>query len=221
MPASIKETSEYRNNMTIINKLATALNRRDEIPNQELAKQIAKADDKKAVNELIGHLKNKNKKIQSDCIKVIYEIGMLKPKLVAGYSKELIELLDNKNNRLQWGAMTALNAITNEIPKIIYKALVKIIAVADKGSVITNDHCVRILIQLCVKKEYAKDTFPLLMERLRICPTNQLAMYAEHALPIINDKNKATFIKTLNARIPEIDKDSKRIRVEKIIKKLA
>jgi len=206
--------------MTIIDQLATSLNRRDEIPNQELAKQIAKSNDKKAVKELMDNLKNKNKDIQSDCIKVIYEIGAVKPNLVADFSKELIELLDNKNNRLQWGAMIALDTITNEIPKTIYEALGKIIDVANKGSVITNDHCVGILIKLCGRKEYAENAFSLLNERLKISPTNQLPMYAENALPIINEKNKTAFIKTLSARLADIEKDTKRIRVEKVIKKL-
>jgi uncharacterized protein YfcZ (UPF0381/DUF406 family) len=215
------KNSNNRISMKVIDKLATSLNRRDEIPNQELAKQIANSNDKKAVHELIEHLSNKNKNIQSDCIKVIYEIGMLKPNLIVDFSKELIALLDNKNNRLQWGAMTALNAITGESPKEIYKALEKIIDVADKGSVITNDHCVGILIKLCAIKEYAEHAFALLNERLKISPANQLPMYAENALPIINDKNKAVFIKTLNARLPGIDKETKRARVEKLLKKLS
>lgn len=207
--------------MSIIDKLSTSLNRRDEIPNQELAKIIAASNDKIAVKELIQNLKNKNKGIQGDCIKVIYEIGFTKPTLIADYSKELIGLLDTKNNRLQWGAMTALDTITNENPKVIYKALGKIIAVADQGSVITNDHCVGILIKLCSIKPYAEDAFVLLLERLKISPTNQLPMYAEKALPIITDKNKANFIKLLTTRLPEIEKDTKRVRVEKVIKKIS
>ena len=206
--------------MTIIDKLATSLNRRDEVPNQELAKQIADSNDKKAVKELIENLHNKNKNIQSDCIKVIYEIGVLKPKLIAGFINELIALLDNKNNRLQWGAMTALDTIAMENPEAIYKALGKIIAVADKGSVITNDHFVGILIKLCMIKEYTNDAFSLLNERLKISPTNQLPMYAENALPAINNVNKSTFIKTLKSRLGDIEKDTKRVRVEKVIKKI-
>src|SRR5450755_4174331 len=111
--------------MTIIDKLASSPNRRDEVPNQELAKKIAGANDKKAVKELIGNLNHKNKDIQNDCIKVIYEIGKLKPGLVAAYVSVLIALLDSKNNRLQWGAMTALNAVTNENPTAIYSSLAK------------------------------------------------------------------------------------------------
>jgi hypothetical protein len=206
--------------MSILNKLATSLNRRDEVPNQELAKQIAKVNDTKGVKELFENLNNKSKDIQNDCIKVIYEIGVLKPELIGGYVKELLALLTHKNNRLQWGGMTALDTIVLEDPKAIYAALPKIMDAADKGSVITNDHCVGILIKMCSVKKYAADAFELLNERLKKGPGNQLPMYAENALPIINETNKAAFIKTLQSRLAGIEKDTKRARVEKIIKKL-
>jgi uncharacterized protein YfcZ (UPF0381/DUF406 family) len=206
--------------MCVINKLASSLNRRDETPNQELAAEIAGSNDKKAVQELVDNLSNKSKDIQSDCIKVLYEIGTIKPVLIAAHVNSFIDLLGNKNNRLQWGAMTALHTITNEKPEAVYNALPTIIAVADKGSVITNDHCVGILIKLAAVKQYAEDAFLLLLERLKICPTNQLSMYAENALAVIDESNKAVFIKTLTARLNEIKKGTKRARVEKVIKKL-
>lgn len=204
----------------VLDKLASALGKRDETPNLELAKKIAATNDAAAVKELVENLNNKNKDIQSDCIKVIYEVAALKPKLISKYVKELIGLLGNKNNRLQWGAMTALHAITGESPKIIYNALPGIISAADKGSVITNDHCVGILIKLSAIKEYSKDAFGLLLERLLASPQNQLPMYAENALPVINESNKAAFIKTLSSRLDDIEKDTKRARVEKVIGKL-
>ncbi len=207
--------------MTILNKLASSLGRRDEKPNQELAKLIAAKNDKKAVKELVENLNNKNKEIQSDCIKTIYEIGVLKPVLLADYAKEFVALLDHKNNRLQWGAMTALDYITCENPKVIYGALTKIVAAAEKGSVITKDHYVGILIKLCSVKQYSDDAFALLIEHLKKSLTNQLPMYAENALPIINDKNKVLFIKTLTSRLDDIEKETKRKRVEKVIRKLS
>lgn len=207
--------------MTIIDKLATSLNRKDEGPNQELAKYIAERDDRGAVKELVDNLYNSDKNIQSDCIKVLYEIGDLKPSLVAEYSKEFVTLLDHGNNRLVWGAMTALDAITLENPEAIYLALAKIVDITDKGSVITKDHGVNILIKLCSIKQYADNAFTLLIEQLKRCPTNQLPMYAENAISIVNDKNKAFFIKTLFSRLDDIEKDTKRKRVEKLIKKLS
>lgn len=203
--------------MSVIPKLASSLNRRDEMPNQELAKQIASKKDKKAVEELVIHLSNKSKDIQNDCIKVLYEIGEINSSLIAGYVKEFIELLTNKNNRLQWGAMTALDNITPENPKAIYTALPQVIKAMELGSVITKDYGVNILIRLCSVTQYAGKAFSLLNEQLLDSPLNQLPMYAEKAIPIINEKNKALFIKTLSSRLDDIEKDTKRKRVERVI----
>jgi hypothetical protein len=204
--------------MTVIQQLASSQGIRSSDPNKELAKELAGTGDSKAIKELVDNLKNKDKNIQSDCIKVLYELGEIRPQLISGYAKEFIALLDNKNNRLQWGAMTALDMITQGNPKLIYNALGKIIDIADKGSVITTDHCVGILLKLCAEKEYADDAFTLFLDQLRNCPTNQLPAYAEKAVPLINSENKGKFLKILNDRIRDVEKDSKRKRVDKVIK---
>ena len=151
----------------------------------------------------------------------MYEIGERKPAMIAGYVKEFITLLESKNNRLQWGGMLALDKIALEDPKAIYSVLGKIISAADKGSVITRDGAVSILIKLCTLKQYSSAAFSLLVEQLLNSPTNQLPMYAENAIPIINEKIKSIFIKTLLSRIEEIEKDTGRKRIEKVIKKIS
>lgn len=207
--------------MSIIGQLASSLGRRDEVPNQILAKFIADNNDSQGVQELVGNLTNKDKAIQSDCIKTLYEVAELKPELVACHAKVFIDLLSSKNNRQQWGAMTAIDHITNNCPADVYLALPKIIAVADAGSVITNDHCVGILAKLCAIEKYADDAFALLNERLLKSPTNQFAMYAEMAMSAINEKHKPVFIKTLTARLPGLPKESQTKRVEKVLKKIS
>ncbi len=206
--------------MSVIEKLASSLNRRDEKPNQELAKKIVDKKDNAAVKELISLFQHKSKDIQFDCIKVLYEIGELQPSLIKGYTKHFILLLENKYNRNIWGAMHSLDCIATEDPKQIYSNLSKIMDAAENGSVITKDHTVSILIKLCAVKQYADNAFVLFIELLKTCPTNQLPMYAENAIGIINSKNKTVFIKTLQARLDEIEKETKRKRVEKVIKKL-
>lgn len=206
--------------MSVLTKLASSLNRRDEVPNQELAKEIAAKKDKKAVQELVDNLNNKSKDIQHDCIKVLYEIGEINPALISSYSKEFLALLSHKNNRLQWGAMAALNSITLENPETIFSSLPQIMEAAGKGSVITTDNAVNILIKLCSLPPYADSAFTLLNEQLLISATNQLPMYAENAAPAIKEKHRKTFVQTLTSRLADIDKDSKRKRVEKIINKL-
>jgi len=203
--------------MSIIEKLASSLGRRDEVPNQQLAEEIVAADNKSAVQELVENLQHKKKDIQNDCIKVLYEVGEHKALLIAPYTKEFIALLDSKNNRLQWGAMTALACIAGEDPKRIYASIGKIATAADKGSVITKDNYVRMLVQLGGVKQYAEKAFTLIIEQLLMAPTNQLPMYAEMALPLVNEQNKAGFVKALKLRLDDIDKDSKRKRVEKVM----
>ncbi len=207
--------------MSVIDELATSLGRRDEGPNLELAARIVAGNDKKSLQELVDLLVHKSKGLQSDAIKTLYEIGVQKPSLIAPYVTDFIQLLDSKNNRLQWGAMTALSAITTEKPDDIYAALPLLAAVTETGSVITRDNYVGILIKLLSLRKYENDAFPLLNEQLLSCPSNQLPMYAEQALPFIPEAHKATFINTLTSRLGDFEKESKRKRVEQILKKLA
>jgi hypothetical protein len=207
--------------MSVIEKLASSLGKRDEVPNQELAKQIIKKNDAKSINELVENLANKDKNIQSDCIKVLYEIGEQVPELISKYDKQFIDLLESKNNRLVWGALTALDGIASANPAGIYKNLGKILIAADKGSVIAKDHAVSILIKLASDKKYADEALTLLLDQLKVCATNQLPMYAENATPVISEKYKNDFVKILSSRIVEIEKETKQKRVEKVIKKIS
>jgi len=90
--------------MSVIDKLASSLNDRNEVPNQELANNYSK---QKSEEELIENPNNKSKDIQNDCIKV-YEVSEISAALIADYANNFIALLDHKNNRLQWGAMTVI-----------------------------------------------------------------------------------------------------------------
>ena len=206
--------------MTILNKLASALNRRDEVPNQKLAEEIVRTSDKGAIGELAKNLCNKNKTIQSDCIKVLYEIGERKPDLIASYHKEFGKLLESDNNRLAWGAMTALDAIAFQEPKAVRGLLPKILATADKGSVITRDHAVAILVKLGSLKQYARYCFPLLIEQLKTCPQNQLPMYGEMSAGIATGQNRKALHKILTQRLPGLEKESQKKRVNRVLKRL-
>lgn len=207
--------------MTILDKLATSLDRRDEVPNQELAIRIAGAGDQRAVQELVENLAHKNKNIQSDCIKVLYEIGERRPELIAKYYKDFAKLLLSKNNRLVWGAMTALDSIASIEPKGVYGALAQILASVDIGSVITRDHAVGILVKLASQKQYASNVEPLLIEQLMSSPNNQFPMYAEKALAVINKTNKKRFEDVMTRRLQGLEKDSQKKRVEKVLKATA
>lgn len=205
---------------SVIPQLASQLDRRDEVPNQVLAKQIVDAKSKSAIKELVENLGNK-KAIANDCIKVLYEVGAVEPKLIAPHLDAFVAILHSKNNRLQWGGMTALGYISKVKPAEVYAHLTDIMDAAGKGSVITRDGAVHILINLASTKKFGDDAFALLNEQLLTCPTNQLPMYAERAMPVITSKTEDTFVKSLTKRLPDIEKESKRKRVEKVITKIS
>lgn len=204
----------------IIEQLASASGRKDELLNQELAASVVIKEDTAAVRELVDLLQHKNKEIQSDCIKVLYEIGERKPGMIAPYCDAFLNLLHSKNNRLVWGAMTALDCITALKPEPVYQQLPAIIDAANKGSVIVKDHFIGILIKLISIEKYEQDAMILLLDQLKASATNQLPMYAEQAMNTVPSSFKQAFILVLTGRLPDIEKESKRKRVEKVIRKL-
>ncbi|UZR96981.1 hypothetical protein [Chondrinema litorale] len=206
---------------SIINQLASVQGRRDEEPNLVLAKQIAK--EKKAIElkTLVEFIKKtKDTKIQSDCIKVIFEVGELEPSMLVAYQEYFIDLLTHKNNRLQWGSMAAILCISKTNPDLVFKDLPKLVAVAESGSVITRDNLVYILLELASKEMYREEMLILLAEIMLTCPTNQLPMYAEKAFPLINNSYKDRFAKLFESRLIEFEQESKKKRLQKIISKL-
>lgn len=208
--------------VTVLNKLATSLNRRDEVPNQELARQIVRDNDAGAVKDLITALHHQDRAIRSDCIKTLYEIGEMKPDLIAKYHREFGALLAARHPRLVWGAMMALDTITTIEPRKIYGMLSKILEVADtSGSVIARDHAVGILAKLAALDRYKRDCLPLLIEQIAGCPDNQFAMYVEKAGPVIDVHHQTRFLNVIEARMQTIERESQKKRVAKVLKQMA
>ena len=58
------------------------------------------------------------------------------------------------------------------------------------------------------------------MEQLRKSEPKQLLMYAERTLPVINETNKQEFIDSLSERINELEKESQKKRINKVLSKI-
>ena len=206
--------------MTALDKLATALNRRDEVLNLELAEQIVLHNDNAAVKELVDGLGHRDARIRSDCIKALYEIGARDPSLIAGYLGIFADLLDSRNNRMVWGAMTALDHIAVADPEGVYALLDKICATADNGSVITRDHAVGILTKLASLSRFSDACTLLLIEQLSACPNNQLPMYAEMSLVVTSSHSRLSLYKVLLDRLAGIEKESQKRRVQRVLNRI-
>ena len=206
--------------MSIIGRLACNQGRADEVLNQELAKELAETENKKEIKEIAVNLWNKDKKIKSDCIKVLYEIGYIKPELISYYVSDFIKLLKNKNNRLVWGAMIALSTIAELKAENIYENLDYIYSVLDSGSVITIDNGIKVLAKAASKnKDYNEKIFPYLINHLKTCRPKEIPQHSESILPAVNNNNKDEFITTIKERESTMTLSQQK-RISKLLKSL-
>lgn len=204
--------------MSVLDRLASALGRADEEPNIALARDLVATADTGAIAELVAALTGATPALKSDAIKTLYEIGALRPELIAPHADAFLALLDSSSNRLVWGAMTALDAIATVAPGPIKDHLPQIIAAADRGSVIAKDHCMALLVKLA-KAGNADIACPILLHRLADSATNQFPSYAEAIAPVLPPPQRPGFIAILRQRLSVIAQDSKRRRVEKLLQK--
>ena len=204
--------------MSALQRIAYFADRSDEVPNQELARQMAAAKDRDGICEIAENLANKNKSIQADCIKVLYEIGYVDPGLIAQYAEEFVKLLHSHNNRLVWGGMLALATVAELRPQVVMAHLEEIERAMERGSVITVDNGVQVLARAASKDDkYAREILPYLLEHLRTCPPKDLPQHAEKSLPAIQATTKARFINILNNRLEDLS-GAALARVKKVIK---
>ena len=207
--------------MTVLNRLAHSLGRRDEVPNQELARDLAVKKDKNGIREIAENLWNKDKNIQADCIKVLYEIGGIEPKLIADYDEDFVKCLKSKNNRLVWGGMTALAEVSKANPDAVFKNLDHIKKAKETGSVITIDNAISTLAYTAAaNNKYNKAIFPYLLKHLSSCRPKEVPQHSEKTIPAVNASNKAEFINVLEKRMEDLSGGGL-ARVKKVIKQVS
>ena len=191
--------------MSVLNKLASSLDRSDETPNQELARELVETQNTAGIDELVQNLANPDRSVRFDCIKVLYEVGYTRPELVAAYVDDFLRLLSNPDNRLVWGGMLALSTVADLKAEELFRHIAEIENVMDRGSVITIDAGVVTLAKIAaVKEEYNQAVFPYLLNHLQTCRPKDVPQHAEKALLAVNVTNKERFTAVITARLPEL-----------------
>ena len=191
--------------MTVLNRIACLQGRRDEVPNQELARELAAGEDAAGIREVAENLRNRDPNIRSDCLKVLYEIGYLKPELAARYAGDFLKLLRSRNNRLVWDAMIALSTIAGVAADRLYPHVAEIQRAMDEGSVITVDAGVLTLARIAATAEERRAALlPFLLEHLRTCRPKDVPQHAEKIVAAITPAYRDQFVAALQARMPHL-----------------
>ncbi len=187
--------------MSALEKISFFQHRRDEVPNQLLAKELAESEDKAGIHEIAESLTNKDKNISSDCLKVLYEIGYIKPNLIAPYAKDFLSLLGNKDNRKVWGAMIALGTMADLAHEEIAASIDQVFTVIHAGSVITVVWGVRVLAKtLAHEPQLESKIFPELLHLLQICVPRDVPTHLESMLPMITPTNRDKILAVVESR---------------------
>lgn len=205
--------------MTAVNKIAWFQNRHDDLPNQQLARELVEKEDRNGIQEIADHLRNKEPNIQSDCIKVLYETGYLAPELIAEYVDEFLTLLKSRNNRMVWGSMIALATISELRANEIHAQVDQIKKAMENGSVITVDHGVTVLATVAAKNKQDKALFSYLVKHLTTCRPKDVAQHAERMMAAVDGNNKGEFIAVLERRMTDLS-SAQAARVKKMIKEI-
>jgi hypothetical protein len=204
--------------MSVLERIAYFQGRRDEIPNQELAKQLVQAKDHDGIQEIAANLWHKDVNVRSDCIKVLYEVGYLDPMLIADYAGDVLKLLQSENNRLVWGAMIALSTIAGLKADDLFQHRAEIQQAMAEGSVITVDAAVKALAVVASKKDaYREELLPPLLQHLETCRPKDIAQHAESTLAAVDSRHSAAFVAVLEKRLPDLS-SSQAARVRKAIR---
>ena len=184
--------------MSVLQKIAFYQHERSEVPNQELARELAQTRDQADIHEIASNLWNREPNVRSDCLKVLYELGYLAPELIAGYTDDFLKLLTDRNNRLVWGAMIALSTIASLQADRLFPYIDTIKKIMAGGSVITNDAGMKTLCSLAAHNDtYRREILPFLFERLSLARPVDAPRYAEFLLPCLTSQEKAEFIAIL------------------------
>lgn len=204
--------------MAYIEKIAYHLGRKDEVPNQELARELAEKKDIEGIQEIAGYLGDKNKSIASDCLKVLYEIGYISPKLMSLYKDDYVALLNSKNNRMVWGAMIALSSVAKVEPDYVYRIKDLILEKIETGSVITNVWGVYTIINLA-DNGYYEELKEIMFALLRSVRPIDFAKRAESMMEVFKEKDLLEFKSILDDRLQDLTSGGQK-RVNKLLNKL-
>ncbi len=205
---------------SMIDQLAYSLGRNDEGANIALANELVKTKNKKGIKDIVEGLDNPKEQIANDCIKVLYETGGKSPELIADYVNVFIKLLSSKNNRLVWGAMTALSEIAELKPEEIFGKLDTVIRAYHTGSVITVDNSISVFAKVAKSgKKYEAKIFPVILKHLETCRPKEVGQHAERAFVCINEHNAEAFKQVLLKRRDSLTEPQQK-RVDTLLKKI-
>jgi hypothetical protein len=204
--------------VSVLSRLASAQDRRDEEPNKDLGRELADNHDSAGIREVAANLWHEDKRVRTDCLSVLEQVGLVDPALIEAYVTDFIELVFSKDNRLVWAAMINLALIADRKPQEIFERYDALVEVIDKGSVITRDNGIKTLAKVASTRfDYREVVLPYLMKQLRSCRPKSVPQYAESIRCAIDSDSQDQYLSILSERLDELSAAQQR-RVKRLLR---
>ena len=204
--------------MSVLSKLASAQDRKDEKPNKDLGRELVENHKIEGIREVAENLWNIDKRVQTDCLSVLEQIGLVNPEMIENYVADLIELVFCNDNRLVSAAMINLTLIADRKPQEVFEQYDDMIDVITNGSVITKDNGIKTLAKVAAAEpEYNEVIMPYLLEQLSSCRPKSVPQFSESIIVAVNPENQAQYLSILNERFDTLSAAQQR-RVKKQLK---
>ena len=206
--------------MSIRHLLSSAQDRRDMLPNKELAKMIVQSRNATAVSELETLLVTQDDQLLFDVLKTLQIIGEEAPEMIAHLYPKLAFVLGHKTNKVVWMGMCVMSNISYLHPEITYQLLPTIMERMNAGGAIMKDKGFSIMLSLYLGSQYQEDLNVLMLEQLRLAPDNQFGQYIEKWMACVLPAHTAGLVAVTEERIAELSDPMHKKRSIKVLKKI-
>ena len=204
----------------VVDQLSSALNRRDQGPNEAIATAIAKGKDFALLEEVKAVLESKaNTRPKNDAVLVLTALSRLQPEMLIEQVGLLVALTKSKSNRQVFGSMIALGNTAPFVRDQLLPHLPEILKAMDEGTVVTRDYGFTILTEL-YKEDLSGDLCLLINEQILKAPSNQLGQYTEKFMKVVRKEDNTSLINALEIRSGELTHENHRKRLMKNLKKI-
>ena len=199
-------------------RLASSQGQQAQHLNIQLGQELARAQDPRRVAAMVELLADPG--ARSDAIKVLYEGGYVEPSMLVPHAAVFFDLLGDRRNRMVWGGMIALIGVAKAAPEIVWERRDELIAVAEGGTVITQESAFRALVAVAASApDRLAALTPWIVRVIEEGRDKDLVRRATLALPVLDSEAQAQVVSTLACRAAELGSKSMRTKAERLVRK--
>ncbi len=203
-----REAAREQRERDVLGHLAVAMNRHDDMPNQELAAHIVFNLDKEAISILVGAIERGDDVHASDAARVLCEVGNRDEDLLVSVQDRLVTLCHDGPSAMLPFAMYALSPIAERVAEQLWdlrELLWSVLSDGTEHAEMARAAAVRLLSALCASgPDYARTLAGGLVDLLGKCMPKDVALYAESVLPALGAAHSHRAKPVLDRRMKEL-----------------